>query len=190
MASARVLNRRPNTQDGKPSRGEFLYYVWGASIALLLGGTGAELTWYMLPRANPDETVTWQLDNLPPIGSTALVKPELVNQWSRRFSLAHPDNDSLIALYHVCPYDHCLVRWLRLDHWYECWCCGSKFHLGGLYIEGPAPRSLDRYYMTITFTDGTTATTNDAGDPIPPNGRAIASVTVDTRQLIQRAGRV
>jgi hypothetical protein len=43
--------------------------------------------------------------------------------------------------------------------------------------------------MTVTFADGSTATTNDAGDPIPINGRDIASVTVDTRRLIQRAGR-
>ena len=52
------------------------------------------------------------------------------------------------------------------------------------------PRSLDRFYMTVTFADGTTATTNEAGDPITINGREIASVTVDTRRLIQRPGRI
>jgi hypothetical protein len=44
--------------------------------------------------------------------------------------------------------------------------------------------------MTVTFADGTSATTNETGDPIAINGREIASITVDTRRLIEGAPRI
>jgi nitrite reductase/ring-hydroxylating ferredoxin subunit len=192
MATARVVHTDAGSraQVEKPSRREFLYYMWGASMALALGGTAAGVAWYMLPRANPDEIVTWELDNLPHPGSTALVRPELRNQWSERFSIAHTYDDSLIALHRVCPYNDCLVRWGIFGDFYECYCCGSRFEIDGTHLYGRAPRSLDRFPMTVTLADGTTATTNEAGDPIAINGREIASVTVDTRRLIERPGRV
>jgi hypothetical protein len=57
-------------------------------------------------------------------------------------------------------------------------------------IEGPAPRSLDRFHTTITFGDGTAAVTNDVGDPIPLGGRPIVSIRIDTSDRIKRPGRV
>jgi cytochrome b6-f complex iron-sulfur subunit len=190
MVSARVTapNNALKAEVNKPNRREFLYYLWGASMALALGATGAGLAWYMLPRTN-EEIVSFDPDDLPLIGSTRLIKPEDLNQWSRLFSLAHTDDDSLIALYRLCTHEHCLIKWIDLNHRYECPCHGSKFKIDGTYIEGPAPRHLDRYHMTITFEDGTTATTNDNGDPIPLAGREIIRIEIDTRQLIAGAPR-
>jgi hypothetical protein len=60
-----------------------------------------------------------------------------------------------------------------------------------LYIEGPAPRSLDRFSTTVTFEDGTTAVMDGAGDPIPLDGRGtIVGVAIDTGTRIKRSGRV
>src|SRR4030065_276933 len=35
------------------SRREFLYYMWGASMAVFMAGTGGALIWFALPRFLP-----------------------------------------------------------------------------------------------------------------------------------------
>jgi hypothetical protein len=166
-----------------PSRREFLYCVWGASMAL--GGAATGVAWYALPRPKPGESVTIAPENLPFIGS-------LLSFPASRFHLAHTETDELIPLSGECTFRRvrvCLVKWVPINHRFECPWCGSKFELNGQYIEDIAPRSLDRFYITVTCADGTSASTNEAGDPIAIKGREIASVTVDTRRLIERAGR-
>jgi cytochrome b6-f complex iron-sulfur subunit len=73
---------------------------------------------------------------------------------------------------------------------FECPCHGSKYEVDGTYIEGPAPRSLDRFAMTITTTVGETLTTNPTGDPILVDKLNVATVLIDTGTRIKRAGRV
>jgi cytochrome b6-f complex iron-sulfur subunit len=190
MATARVLTAKSesHSDDIRPSRREFLSYIWGASIALAFGGASAGLAWYMLPRENPKEVYTFTY-GLPPRGSTARVPQAHMNEWNRRFIMSHTDDDSLIALHRLCTHEHCFVKWVPLNHRYECPCHGAKFELDGTYIEGPAPRHLDRFLITVTFADGSTETTNEAGDPIALTDREVVHVTVDTRRLIEGAPR-
>jgi cytochrome b6-f complex iron-sulfur subunit len=95
-----------------------------------------------------------------------------------------------VALYAVCTHLGCLPKWVDITNRFECPCHGSKYERTGLYISGPAPRSLDRFRTILTFTDGSTAESNAAGDPIPLQGRQIASIRVDTGTRIMRAGKV
>ena len=67
---------------------------------------------------------------------------------------------------------------------FECPCHGSKFELDGAYIEGPAPRDLDRFSTTIIFTNGDVVSTGPDGGPIPLNGRQIQEIRVNTGQRI------
>jgi Rieske Fe-S protein len=189
MATARVVTTQAESQTGdkKPSRREFLYYVWGASMALLVGEAAAGIAWFTSNRLNSSEMISLNLDVFPETGFAIRIPTP---NWNRRLSFAHTDNDTFIALDPTCTHLGCETKWVPLNHRYECPCHASNFELDGTYISGLALRSLDRYRMTIAFTDGTTVTTNDAGDPIPVNGREIASVTVDTRRLIEREGRV
>jgi cytochrome b6-f complex iron-sulfur subunit len=173
-----------------PSRREFLYYIWGASFALIAGQITAGVLWYAFPRFAEGEfggTFTIDPTELPEPGAAPISKPE------GRFWLSRPvvdGQDSFVALYGVCTHLGCLPKWVDVNNRFECPCHGSKFQSTGLYIEGPAPRSMDRFRTTIIFTDGTSAVTDDAGDPIPLDGRAIASILVDTGSRIQRAGKV
>jgi cytochrome b6-f complex iron-sulfur subunit len=79
----------------------------------------------------------------------------------------------------------CLYQWQPVSNRFECPCHGSKYQKNGTYIEGPAPRSLDR--MVITFLDQSgkeLARTNATGDPLPipdPNAQMI----IDTGKIIQ-----
>jgi cytochrome b6-f complex iron-sulfur subunit len=165
-----------DVQVSAPSRREFLYYIWGASIALFLGQTTVGLLLFAYPRFKEGEfggVFTVVSEEIPETGAPPVSKP------AGRFWLSNND-EGFTALYGVCTHLGCLPKWVDTNGRFECPCHGSKFTLDGTYIEGPAPRNLDRFQTTIVFTDGTTAETNDDGDPIPLNGRTIREVRVNT----------
>ena len=55
----------------------------------------------------------------------------------------------LFALSQKCPHLGCRVPFCDSSGRFECPCHGSKFDLGGEWIEGPAPRGMDRYDLTL-----------------------------------------
>lgn len=159
-----------------PSRREFLYYVWGASIVLLLGQSTAGLIWFALPRFKEGEfggTFRFTGEELPEAGSAPISQP-LGRLW-----MSNTDQ-GFLALYAVCTHLGCLPKWVQTNNRFECPCHGSKFQASGSYIEGPAPRGLDRFTVTITFANGDVATTPATGAPIPINGREVVSIAVNT----------
>lgn len=187
--AAAVAKARPVTPAAvdTPNRREFLYYIWGASIVLLLGESGAALIWFALPRfAEGTFGGTFALtgDRVPTPGSA----PTRIAEG--RFWMSHVEEEGVVALYGVCTHLGCLPNWVDTNGRFECPCHGSKFELSGRYIEGPAPRSLDRFETTLVFTDGTSTLQNASGDPIPLNGRSIAEVQVNTGRRIRRAGKI
>lgn len=173
-----------------PSRREFLFYIWGASFALLAGEITAGVLWYAFPRFAEGEfggTFTIDPTQLPPPGGTPIHKPEA------RFWLSTPIEDGVatfVALYQVCTHLGCIPKWVEVNDRFECPCHGSKYQRDGHYISGPAPRSLDRFKTTITFTDGSTAVSDAIGDPIPIEGKTIQSIRIDTGTRLFRPGRV
>ena len=90
-------------------------------------------------------------------------------------------------MYKVCTHLGCIYDWQRVNNRFECPCHGSKFQKDGTYIEGPAPRSLDR--MVVRFLDASgneLAATNAQGDPLQmPEGTQTA--VVETGKIIQGA---
>lgn len=170
-----------------PSRREFLFYIWGASMALLLGEATAGLIWFAFPRFREGEfggTFKFGPDAIPEIQAAPFTDPV------GRFHITHVEN-GVLALYQVCTHLGCLPKWVATNHRFECPCHGSKYELSGLYIEGPAPRSLDRFVMTITYVDGTQVTTDAEGDPIALDpAKEILEIEINTGSRIQRAGRV
>lgn len=121
-------------------------------------------------------------DQFPAPGAT----PNL--EASGRFWIANVKT-GVIMLYVVCRHLGCIYKWIGTNNRFECPCHGSKFELNGTYIEGPAPRSLNRFQTTIIFTDGTNAVTNAEGDPISIDGNEIAEIIVDTGNRILRDGK-
>lgn len=184
---AQPAKAAPSVEVSLPNRREFLYYIWGASIALLLGEATAGLIWFALPRFKAGEfggTFTYTGEDIP----TEDVAPVFIA--SARFWLSNIPGQGFVALYGVCTHLGCLPKWVPTNNRFECPCHGSKYQKTGVYIEGPAPRSLDRFKTVITFGDGSTDSTNDNGDPIPLDGKQIQSVSINTGTRIKRAGRV
>jgi len=174
-----------SVQVAAPSRREFLFYIWGASIALLLGEASAGLVWYMFPRFKEGEfggTFTFNPEDLPAVGAAPVSVP------AGRFHIAHTES-GLYTLYGVCTHLGCLPKWVPTNNRFECPCHGSKYQLNGQWIEGPAPRGLDRFIATIVYADGEAVTTPANGGPISidPN-RQITAVRINTGSKITGPG--
>lgn len=164
MANAAVS---AEAKSGGISRREFLYYIWGASIALYAAQFSGLLIWFLLPRFREGEfggKFTLAVDQIPGVNE------EPANIPSGRFWLVNLDttqpNDlmkkaddeaediiGVAAIYKVCTHLGCIYAWTPANNRFECPCHGSKYRLDGRRIESPAPRALDRFRMEFLDAD-------------------------------------
>jgi cytochrome b6-f complex iron-sulfur subunit len=168
-----------------PSRREFLYYIWGASLVLLLGQTGAGLIWFALPRFKEGTfggVFNFPPERVPQMNTAPVTIPE------GRFHVVHVDG-GVNVLYQVCTHLGCLPKWNIQENRFLCPCHGSQFAMTGQYLAGPAPRSLDRFETTVFFSDGTSATTNAKGDPIAIDGKTVVRIAINTGKRVNRGDR-
>ena len=63
------------------------------------------------------------------------------------------DDKSIYALSTVCTHLGCTPNWLEAEQKYKCPCHGSGFRKTGIHFEGPAPRPLERYAISLA-SDG------------------------------------
>ena len=56
---------------------------------------------------------------------------------------------TIMALYHVCPHLGCTVPYCNQSGRFECPCHGSTYNLHGEWIQGPAPRGMDRFAASV-----------------------------------------
>lgn len=169
MASQAVVEAGAGTPGGVTRR-EFLYYVWGASIALVALQSVGALIWFLIPRFREGEfggTFTIDVNELPPIngepanfadGRFWLVNLDSANPNERMYQA--PDEESPIvgvaAIYKVCTHLGCIYSWTPANNRFECPCHGSKYRLDGRRIESPAPRTLDRFMIQAVADDKVT----------------------------------
>ncbi len=56
----------------------------------------------------------------------------------------------VVALYQVCVHLGCRVPQCDTSQWFECGCHGSFYNQAGERRDGPAPRGLDRFPMSVS----------------------------------------
>lgn len=146
---------------GGISRREFLYYIWGASMAVFTAEFAGLMVWFMLPRFREGEfggTFKLALDKLPELNAPPFNFPDGrfwlsnldSNQPNDRMWQAEDEDapiQGVVAIYKVCTHLGCIYAWTAANDRFECPCHGSKYRLDGRRIESPAPRSLDRFNL-------------------------------------------
>ncbi len=183
------------------SRREFLYYIWGASIALLtLQGTGL-LIWTLIPRFREGEfggrftipVASLPVDNDPPqnfADGRFWLASLNTNDPNDLMYLAPDETEPIVgtvAIYKVCTHLGCIYSWTPANNRFECPCHGSKYRLDGRRIEAPAPRDLDRFKMFALAEDKVTVlaeseTSDNFFAPMQiPDGTAFLSIDTGDR---------
>ena len=201
MANAAVS---AEAKSGGISRREFLYYIWGASIALYAAQFSGLLIWFLLPRFREGEfggRFILSIDELPEVNAKPANIPAgrfwLVNLDTRQenelMKKAPDETEEIIgvaAIYKVCTHLGCIYAWTDANNRFECPCHGSKYRLDGRRIESPAPRTLDRFRLEFLDADrnpidGTQSElVNDFYEPVPlPDNAVFISVDTGDRKM-------
>ena len=55
----------------------------------------------------------------------------------------------IAALSNICTHLGCIPNWLPAEYKFKCPCHGSGYYASGINFEGPAPRPLERYKITL-----------------------------------------
>lgn len=106
---------------------------------------------------------------------------QLANQLDSESVVKDSDGSYWLALYQKCVHLGCTVPFRNDCNSFKCPCHGSHYNVDGEYLDGPAPRSLDRFEITFT---GSTVIVNtgvlNQHVPHPVHGqtRLIAKPTV------------
>lgn len=186
------------------NRREFLYYVWAASMAVFMAGSGGAIIWFALPRFREGEfggVFTIPVTEIPPAdsgpkdfaaGRFFLINNGPATQSDARQPSDYPVGQGVRALYKVCVHLGCLFSWVESNDRFECPCHGSKYLKSGARIDGPARRNLD-----IFFLEAVDAAGNVIGQSEPQMGdeegsgvvlpAGTAAIRVDTGRRIQGA---
>ena len=143
------------------TRREFLYYIWGASIALFALELTGLTVWFLLPRFKAGTfggVFTLPVDLIPDSNNPPENFPD-GRFWLVQVDTQEPnelmcetvgDGGQIVgaaAIYKVCTHLGCIYAWVDANDRFECPCHGSKYRLDGRRITGPAPRNLDRFKM-------------------------------------------
>lgn len=166
------------------TRREFLFYIWGASMALFTAEFAGLFVWFALPRFKAGEfggIFEVPIDQLPAVNT----KPTGFSEgrfWLVNLDTSQPNNimyraadetEDLIgvaAVYKVCTHLGCIYAWNSANERFECPCHGSKYRLDGRRIEDPAPRTLDRFEIQAVDANDTvlaTSVKDDEGSYLP-----------------------
>jgi cytochrome b6-f complex iron-sulfur subunit len=89
--------------------------------------------------------------HLDPTGGTKflLTGTSLDNMMSSENWVKDKDGSYWLALYQVCVHLGCKVPFRNDCDSFKCPCHGSHYNIDGEYLDGPAPRSLDRFEMSF-----------------------------------------
>jgi cytochrome b6-f complex iron-sulfur subunit len=175
-------NSTPKDDPTKLNRREFLNLAWLASLGFITLSLGGVTILFAMPRFKEGE-----FGGISTIGSVAEL-PEVdsspVNDPNLKLWLTRPA-EGVLAIYKVCTHLGCLYGWSDQEVKFLCPCHGSQFEYDGTFIQGPAPRSLDRFVLqAVDPNTGDVLYESADGQPLPVPDDPNVLIRVDTGRRI------
>lgn len=136
------------TSAAEMTRREFnvaLTVAWG-SLAAVAATFGAALQDYMVPKVTKEPPTTFRAGRISEFSEQKVYEQY---KGSQGVWLVREPNGKLVALSTICTHLGCIPNWLPADQKFKCPCHGSGFHMSGVNFEGPAPRPLERYKISL-----------------------------------------
>jgi cytochrome b6-f complex iron-sulfur subunit len=125
------------------TRRTFLGLAWTASLVGLFGQVGVALYQYLTPRVEPGS-----FGATVEAGSPEDFAPGTITYIRQgRFYIARLEEGGLLALWQRCPHLGCTVR--QTEGQFFCPCHNSAFTLRGEVANGPSPRPLDLFPLSL-----------------------------------------
>ena len=162
-AVRRLKERGVLDPEGKPMpRRQFLINLalaW-ATFAAAIGGGLAALAAFMIPRVDFTKVEVFK------VGPPNDFSPRTVDESYKQKNKVWVANDGqkIFAIKAVCTHLGCTPNWMETERKFKCPCHGSGFTMQGINFEGPAPRPLERYEVSLA----------DDGQIIVNKGRTFA----------------
>jgi len=133
------------------NRREFLSYlsVGWITFTAALAGMGSLVFRFTYPNVNFEPEMSFNA------GRAFDYEKGVDERWKNGFGVwMYKAEGRLVALSNICTHLGCIPSWLPAESKFKCPCHGSGYYPNGINFEGPAPRPLERYKISLT-PDGT-----------------------------------
>jgi cytochrome b6-f complex iron-sulfur subunit len=139
-------NDEAGGREASPDRRQFLTKIgWGSLAAFGAINTYAFLRFFF-PR------VLFEPPSQFKVGFPNDYPPGVVNsQYQREFGtwIIRLQDGRFFAMESKCTHLGCTPSWLESQKKFKCPCHGSGYYITGLNFEGPAPRPMDRFKISV-----------------------------------------
>jgi cytochrome b6-f complex iron-sulfur subunit len=139
----------------KGSRRDFnlaLIVAWG-SVAFVGATFGAMFQDFFGPKVLKEPKKRWRVGRLDNFATAGLVDETFKRTpaGSEGFWMVNlqPVEGKLVAISTICTHLGCIPAWLPGDQKYKCPCHGSGYYKDGINFEGPTPRPLERFAISL-----------------------------------------
>lgn len=143
-----MIQENQKSGPASPSRRHFIFTWLGLAWTAFTLATGAALSTvlrFMFPNVLFEPKSTFKAGN--PNDYEVDVVDE---RWKDKYGVwVVRVPEGLYALSTVCTHLGCTPNWLDNEKKFKCPCHGSGFYKTGINFEGPAPRPLERYRISL-----------------------------------------
>lgn len=135
---------RPAESKGDMSRREFFNEIAFAALGISSLGASVVTYRYFSPNVLFEPPSAFRIGNPDqyPVNSVSYIEDQQVYIVRR--------TDGFFAISAVCTHLGCITQWKPEAKQIACPCHGSKFRTDGTKMEGPAPRPLPHFSITLT----------------------------------------
>jgi cytochrome b6-f complex iron-sulfur subunit len=132
------------THDANLSRRDFLNEISGSALGIAGLGAVVVTIRYLSPNTLFEPPMTFRAGSpdLYPVNSVTYIQDQQV------YIVRTPEGFHAVSA--VCTHLGCITQWKPDVELIACPCHGSKFKPDGSKLEGPAPRSLPHFAISIT----------------------------------------
>lgn len=126
----------------------WIFVAWGAFAAASLGALSLVLR-FLFPNVLFEPATSFKA-GYPEDYEVGLVD----ERWKEKYGVWMVRTaEGIYALSTTCTHLGCTPNWLAAENKFKCPCHGSGFYKTGINFEGPAPRPLERYRISLS-SDG------------------------------------
>ena len=132
--------------DKAEKRRKFLRRIGWGSIAGFIGINLAAFVRFMYPRVLFEPPTTFKVGN-PVDYPPGQVNTQFISKYGTW--IVRQGDGSFFAMEAKCTHLGCTPNWLEAQQKFKCPCHGSGYYISGFNFEGPAPRPMDRFKISI-----------------------------------------